>query len=475
MPVAASPAEAAIQAAAASDSQPAAAANVASAAVVAADGLHAAAAADGSASHAEAQRLLQAVSISAGPSGRLLLVMVGHAVLELKANVDAVWEAMVKQGGDAWAALDDPFSAAVHLFDATSDPKERLGWYAAGDTQVVNSVCENYGLVTLEGMAASLPLLATRCGGTVEIVADVTTGLLHSPPGTEEAADVELVDHILRLDRRTTDGRQLGQQLGAAGCRRVRANFAPGGFFSGVEMQLRQVATVAAAAAAASDGPGSVPPEGVPKHAGMALPSGWASSFMPDPRSQARVKNAEMSWEWQEVEPAPSIFYEALSFQLNSSLYTLGGYSGQNEVVLQSMRRLDLDSFQWADLNVTGAPLPDGLSQTHQAFFLLHERHLYLAGGQTGPMCSLSTAAAYRLDLHTRQFQPCRRCPGQGTALTCLNGADACMCGEACCPTAPLPQTTTGRWACCQTAARRGSGGWSRSCPTDSAAATKPA
>lgn len=103
-----------------------------------------------------------------------------------------------------------------------------------------------------------------------------------------------LVEHLLQLDRRTAEGRQLGQELGSAGCRRAQAEFRPQMFLAAAEALIRQVATSAATAEAAAEaGMGAAPWEGLTQEAAAGLPSGWAAAFMPDPRNQARIQGAD--------------------------------------------------------------------------------------------------------------------------------------------------------------------------------------
>lgn len=155
--------------------------------------------------------------------------------------------------------------------------------------------CESFGRVLVEGMAASLPLLVTACGGPLEIVQDGATGLLHPPPSAGEAADKMLLEHMLRLDRRTAAGSALGEQLGAAGCMRLHAEFGLHQFLEAAEALVRHVADGAATAeAAAAAGTGATPSEGLTPGAAGQLPSGWAAAFMPAPRNQARVLGREM-------------------------------------------------------------------------------------------------------------------------------------------------------------------------------------
>lgn len=93
-------------------------------------------------------------------------------------------------------------------------------FYRAADAFVLNSQDrgEPFGRVTIEAMAFGLPVVATRAGGTLEIVQDGETGLLY-PVG--DAGQAELQSHLsaLRADR------GLAVRLGEAGRRRAAAEF----------------------------------------------------------------------------------------------------------------------------------------------------------------------------------------------------------------------------------------------------------
>jgi D-inositol-3-phosphate glycosyltransferase len=69
-------------------------------------------------------------------------------------------------------------------------------FYHAIDVFVLASINETYGMVTLEAMAAGVPLVAAATGGTLEIVADRQTGLLY--PLGDVAACASAVQQCLR-------------------------------------------------------------------------------------------------------------------------------------------------------------------------------------------------------------------------------------------------------------------------------------
>jgi glycosyltransferase involved in cell wall biosynthesis len=333
-------------------------------------------------------RAWQQVGSMPGAPGRLLLVCIGQDMLNLAEEVRQAWAGLqptrqpeAAEGEAVPAANTLP--AAIHLLDGTANSTERLGWYAAADVQVLNSECESFGRVTVEGMAASLPLLATACGGTLELVQEGVTGLLHPSPSTGEASDAALLQHILRLDRRTAAGRTLAERLGAAGCRRTHSEFLPRQFLSTVEALLQQVAgTAAVANAEAAAGLGVAPSEGLTPGAAGPLRSGWAAAFMPTPANQAQVVQRDMRWSWEEHGPAPLVASESKSFQVGSKLFILSGdvqFLGGAGVVPQALVSFDLGSQQWQNETVA---LPPELAETHVGTALVGGRYVFIVAGQ---------------------------------------------------------------------------------------------
>ena len=75
----------------------------------------------------------------------------------------------------------------------------------AADLFVLPSLAEPFGLVLLEAMALSKPVIATRAGGPIEIVDDGVTGLLVSP--SDQNA---LTDAIARLLGDLSSSKKLG-------------------------------------------------------------------------------------------------------------------------------------------------------------------------------------------------------------------------------------------------------------------------
>jgi glycosyltransferase involved in cell wall biosynthesis len=110
-------------------------------------------------------------------------------------------------------------AAAAGLADAVRLPGRRddaRRLLAALDLYANTSTSEGISLTILEAMAAGLPVVATRVGGSPEVVVDGETGRLvpARDPGAVAAALVELAG-----------ARERARALGEAGRRRVEARF----------------------------------------------------------------------------------------------------------------------------------------------------------------------------------------------------------------------------------------------------------
>jgi glycosyltransferase involved in cell wall biosynthesis len=106
--------------------------------------------------------------------------------------------------------------------------------YSAADMVVAPSFCQRacMGLSIKEAMAASLPVVATLCGGIPEAVIHDETGFLIPLDSKTQAADaLKLKEHLLAL----SEDKSLRQRLGAAGRKRAEVIFS-------VETTLNKVA-----------------------------------------------------------------------------------------------------------------------------------------------------------------------------------------------------------------------------------------
>jgi L-malate glycosyltransferase len=80
-------------------------------------------------------------------------------------------------------------------------------WYRVMDVFALASAREAFGLVNVEAMLASLPVVATRVGGIPEIVEDGTTGLL-VPPRSPERLRESLLTMVEDPELRCRLGRE---------------------------------------------------------------------------------------------------------------------------------------------------------------------------------------------------------------------------------------------------------------------------
>ena len=106
-------------------------------------------------------------------------------------------------------------SDSVCFTGALSD-EELVGLYKRCDVFVMPSKQEGFGIVFLEAMACSKPVIGGRHGGTPEIILDSVTGYL------VDHNDIEtLIDRISRL----LGDAALRRRMGEAGRRRVEENY----------------------------------------------------------------------------------------------------------------------------------------------------------------------------------------------------------------------------------------------------------
>ena len=121
-------------------------------------------------------------------------------------------------GGGPLEAATRALAAELGLGDAVTMPgrTEIRDWLARADVFVHTSRWEGFGIVLLEAMLASLPVVATRVSAVPEIVVDGETGAL------VEAGDVAGVAR--ELGALLADPER-ARRLGAAGRERALSEF----------------------------------------------------------------------------------------------------------------------------------------------------------------------------------------------------------------------------------------------------------
>ncbi|MBN1449046.1 MAG: glycosyltransferase family 4 protein [Bacteroidetes bacterium] len=88
--------------------------------------------------------------------------------------------------------------------------------YAAMDCFALTSLSETYGMVTIEAMAAGLPVIATASAGTPELISDGKTGFLVPP--RDPAALAEQIEAL-------ENDASLGKRIGTAARRESHTRF----------------------------------------------------------------------------------------------------------------------------------------------------------------------------------------------------------------------------------------------------------
>ncbi len=118
---------------------------------------------------------------------------------------------------------DQNLQEAVELLGERQDVPDLL---ASSGLYISSSVTEGISLTLLEAMAVGLPTIATRVGGSPEIVADGQTGYIVEPSDATALAQA-----IVRLCKNSRDWRDMGE----AGRRRVERHFSIEGMISKYE------------------------------------------------------------------------------------------------------------------------------------------------------------------------------------------------------------------------------------------------
>ena len=125
-------------------------------------------------------------------------------------------------------AVDLNLSDRVHFIENVSR-EEMAGCHARAEFFAMPSTGEGFGLVFLEAMAFSKPVIGAACGGTTDVVEDGINGLL-VPPGDQ----VALVHAVARLLR----DESLRDELGRHGGEIVRRKYQFAVFQSALEKIL---------------------------------------------------------------------------------------------------------------------------------------------------------------------------------------------------------------------------------------------
>jgi len=125
----------------------------------------------------------------------------------------------LKREGDSEEVDDMSWVLSDKSFHFLPAARRIEPYFAMADVFVSNTRGggETWGLASLEAMGAGLPILAAARGGSLEMVIEGTTGLLHSD-------EIELVENI----RRISDNAEFRRRLGAGAGKRALESFGDG-------------------------------------------------------------------------------------------------------------------------------------------------------------------------------------------------------------------------------------------------------
>lgn len=135
--------------------------------------------------------LLEAAAEAKKRIPELKVVVAGGKIFGRRANLEDLQELeRLKAIAESLGITDSvKFTGSINHSDL---PK----YYSSADVLVVPSYYEPFGLVALEGMASSLPVVASNVGGLSKIIVDGRNGLLFPPNDAKS-----LARHIVRLRR----------------------------------------------------------------------------------------------------------------------------------------------------------------------------------------------------------------------------------------------------------------------------------
>jgi glycosyltransferase involved in cell wall biosynthesis len=117
----------------------------------------------------------------------------------------------------------------VEIIQNPSDQK-LIGLYSRCSAVLFAAINEDFGIVPLEAMASSKPVISVNEGGPVETVIEGKTGFLVNSPS-------EMAERMLYL----SENRKTAEEMGRAGRRRADADYTWDSFFSKFDQSLKRV------------------------------------------------------------------------------------------------------------------------------------------------------------------------------------------------------------------------------------------
>ena len=238
-------------------------------------------------------------------------------------------------------------ASRIILRPATSDV---VSYYKAADIFILNSYCENFGLVTVEAMLAGLPTISRDCGGAREIINDGVTGRLLP---NKESNQIEVSQVLVEMTTGSGWTNKLNK-MGLAGMRRAKDEF------SYMRMAREFINIIAEQRYFARDDPL------------------WTCTSQEEKDGTIVMHRSHSN---AENNPAAPMLPNIKSFDIGcgnvgTNLFTFGGYQDQNHVT-KTMQYYNMKENIWVD-----APqLPEKAAESHQAI-TQDDRYIYSLSGE---------------------------------------------------------------------------------------------
>jgi glycosyltransferase involved in cell wall biosynthesis len=244
-------------------------------------------------------------------------------------------------------------------------------YYKAADIFVLNSECENFGMVFVEAMLAGKPTIGRDCGGAREIIEDGKTGILLP---NKEPNQVELSRAFVEMTTGPNWRIKLNE-MGVYGRTRATREF------SYVKM-AREFSNIIAAQ----------------RYFSASDPL-WTCSSQEE-KGNTLVTTRSHSEEMSPVVPAlPGIkSYDIGCANVGTNLYVYGGYQDLNHVT-KKMQYYDIQANVW----VSAPSLPPRAAESHSAS-TQDDRYLYSLSGQLGAQCSPPVKHSFMYDTVEQQW-----------------------------------------------------------------------
>ena len=118
-------------------------------------------------------------------------------------------------------------------FKTNVNERQLIDLYSSSTAVLFAAINEDYGLVPLEAMASSKPVIATNEGGPMETIVDGKTGYLVNSPGEMAGKMLFIAEHD-----------SVASKLGKAGRNRVVNSYSWPRFFEKLDPILRKAARV---------------------------------------------------------------------------------------------------------------------------------------------------------------------------------------------------------------------------------------